>query len=290
MDPTSPAQRRRRRHRSWRAAAWAAHVATAVAVTGSAGVDPTRFTGIVAAIGAVVPVLGLAWHERRAPTSRAPFRFRNRSVVVALAQGAAAGVVVGGAVGWLLAPAVAGALTLPAIAAFRALRYPLSADLGDTGVEIRLRMRPVGSQPAWTNLNSVTLTSKEIIVRAQPGPTRAYQEHIPLDAVLDVEVRPTVPDDDPWFALEDFRLPTPAGDVVVVRHTDGRRILPVLHAADFGAVARARALAASPTPTTTTQSPHPQGPGRPRTPPPRWAAPIRAPRPPGATESGVRPC
>ncbi|WP_232668165.1 hypothetical protein [Pseudonocardia sp. TRM90224] len=242
MATTCPAQQRRQRHRTWRAATWATHLAAAVVVAAMA-TELTRFAGIAATIVAVVPALGLVWHERRNPTGTAPSRFRNRSIGVALVQGVAVGLVVDNTIGWLVAPVAAAALSLPAIAAFRALRYPLSADLGDTDVEIKVRIRPIGNQPAWTNPHAVTLTGTEIVVRAQQGLTHAYEEHIPLAAVLDIDVRPTVPADDPWFVLEDLRLPTPAGDVLVVRHTSGQRVLPVLHAADFGAVANARVRA-----------------------------------------------
>ncbi|WP_232667434.1 hypothetical protein [Pseudonocardia sp. TRM90224] len=247
MGTTSLITRRLRRHRAWRRTAWAGHGGMATAITGMMAVGPVQAAGIAAVFATITPLLILVWREHRTPSTATPSVFRNRSIGVATTQGAGLWLLVGGAIAWLAAPAAAVALAFPAVAAFRAVRYPLSAELGETDVEIRVRIRTVGLQPSWSSPHSATLTGTDITITAQSSPTRIYQERIPLGDVLDIDIRSADPTDDPWFSFDGFWLATPPGEVMVVRHTKGKRVLPVLHAAEFGAVARARAVAATKT-------------------------------------------
>lgn len=163
---------------------------------------------------------------------------------------------VGIAVGDLLAPAgmamwsavasiaavVSAVELLPVVLAVRAVRRPLSADLGEIDVEIQVKIRSGGRRSTpWLAQDDVRLTDEQLIITARPGPRWGYVRIIDLTDVRAVEVRPTREGDGSWFSTGDGHThPPPPGDVVVIDHRRGVQILPVFEPKGFAEVLRAR--------------------------------------------------
>jgi hypothetical protein len=203
---------------------------------------------------AVTPLAVLLWRERRSPAVGRPSRWVTRGL--ATVPGHAVGVGVGMAVAGVLAPAgmtmwtavtvIAAAVSvgelLPAALASRALRRPLSADLGELDIEVQVEIRStMNGLPSWLAQDDVRLTDSSLIMTVRPGPARAYAKSIVLAEIRDVEIRRTDERDGPWFpVVDDYLLWPPPGDVVVIHHGEGVQILPVYEPAGFAAVLEAR--------------------------------------------------
>ncbi len=229
----------------------AVHVAVLVAgfvvIMGRAGVSPIPAT--VAATMAVVPLLILLTTEFWWPSRCRPVVWPRRSIAVSLAQALVLGV---GSVlllhpdlpGGALAALVAAPLLQvgPAILASRALRFPLTPELGATDVEVQAKIRSAQPGiPDWLSNDEVTLSEWELLVKLRPSASSAFLVRILLLDIEDVSARCAVPEDSPWITTADGRVYiVPTDDVVVVEHRDGTLVLPVGQAEEFAATARAR--------------------------------------------------
>jgi hypothetical protein len=235
----------------WLVCAIAVHVAVMVAgffvIVGRAGVSPIQAT--VAATMAVAPLLILLITEFRWPSRSRPVVWPRRSIAISLAQALVLGV---GTVplpqpdlsGGALAALVAAPLLQvgPAILASRALRFPLTPELGATDVEVQARIRShQPGIPDWLSQDEVTLNEWELLVKLRPSVSSAFLVRIPLLDIEDVSARSAVPQDSPWITVAKSHVyVVPAGDVVVVQRRDGTLVLPVRLAEEFAATARAR--------------------------------------------------
>ncbi|MET9231005.1 hypothetical protein [Lentzea sp. NPDC003310] len=103
----------------------------------------------------------------------------------------------------------------------------------------------VDPRPSWyTDAVEVTATGLEITAAsgggrmASTGPRKLSYD---FTGLLGIGTRQAVPGEAPWITLTDGRgLPVPAGEVVVVRTTEGEQVLPVEEPAKFVALVRSR--------------------------------------------------
>lgn len=166
----------------------------------------------------------------------------------AVAFGIAAGALYEGAAPpawWQVAMFACAVLVIELVAiafASRALRWPLSADLGETDVEVQVNVRSSAEWlPVWLSNDNVTLTEDSLITTLRPGGKWAFVERIGLADIADVDTRQTTAQDGPWFVTDGGRMFwPPAGQAVVITHRLGTRLLPVHDAERFAVVLRAR--------------------------------------------------
>jgi hypothetical protein len=246
--------KRLRRARAWLGAAFFIHGATFVFVL-FAIVD-----GSIRPIAAAFVAGGLAitswalllWWERRSPTARRPAHWLRRATMVVLLHAVAFGIAAGSTLDRTSLPAwetVALIACVPLIIelvvvglASRALRYPLSADLGEMNVEVLVKIRSSERwQPSWIAHDEVRLTDDSIVITVRPDAKFAFVAQIAFVDVVDVGIRRTLPADGPWFVIDGGSMFwPPPGDVVVIRHRHGEQLLPVYEPVGFAEVLRTR--------------------------------------------------
>ena len=248
-----PGAARVRRAHGWLRVAFFVHCTLIVYVWCLVSGGAVRPIGaaVAGATLAVTPLVLLLWRERRASTARRPSHWVGRGSVtvpahavgVAVAtsdlfmSGTARSVAI-----MVIAMTVSAIELVPVVLASRILRRPLSADLGEIDMEIRLKVRSaVQWLPSWLAQDDVRLGGETLAITVRPGPTWAYAKYIGLAEIRDVDVRRSKEQDGPWFpAVEGHTFCTPPGDVVVIRHGEGAQVLPVVDAAGFAEVLRAR--------------------------------------------------
>jgi hypothetical protein len=252
-DPGRGASARLRRARLWLDSAIGVHVLTLVAINllvGAGYVQPAM-TAAAATVLATGPLLVLLWYEGRHPSDSRPACWPARALVAALPQSAASGLVGGGLLGETVgAPWQQGVLlacvTLlvqvgPAVLAGRMLRRPLTPELGETSIEVLVKIRSSRGVPGWLEHGDVRLTDQAIITTVRPNMSWKAVICIRLADVAAVDARPGTSEDSPWITLgEGLAYDVPPGDVVVIRHRHGTRVLPVHDAAAFADVVRLR--------------------------------------------------
>jgi hypothetical protein len=253
-DPGRRASARLRRARLWLDSAIGLHVLTLVAINflvGSGYVQPAA-NAAVAIVLATAPLLVLLWYEGRERSDSRPACWPARALVTSLPQSAASGLVGGGLLGeTVVAPWQQGVLlacaTLlvqvgPAVLASRILRRPLTPELGETSVEVLVKIRSNRGVPGWLEHDDVRLTDEAIITTVRPNMSWKAVICIRLSDVAAVDARPGTSEDNPWITLgEGLGYDVPPGDVVVIHHRHGARVLPVHDAAAFADVIRLRA-------------------------------------------------
>jgi hypothetical protein len=230
------------------------HGATFVFVVFAVAGGSIRPTVAAVAAGglAVTSLVLLLWWERRLPTARRPAHWVRRGTMVILLQAVAFGIAAGAVLDRASPPAwekvvlfACAPLLIEFLAiglASRALRHPLSADLGEMDIEVLAKIRsPAEWQPAWLAHDDVRLTDDSIVITVRPDSKWAFVARIAFADVVDVDVRRGTPQDGPWFVADGGRtFWPPSGDVVVITHRQGRQLLPVHEAAGFTEVLRAR--------------------------------------------------
>jgi hypothetical protein len=200
---------------------------------------------------AVAPLVLLLWRERRSSAAGRPSLWVTRALATVPVHAVGVGIALAGlrapaGATWtaitMIAAGVWAAELVPIVLAARALRRPLSADLGELDIEIDVKVRSSESwRPSWLAQDDVRLTDERLIITVRPGPTWGYATSIALAAIRDVEVRRAEERDGPWFtAAGGPVLMPPPGDVVAIHHGDGLQILPVFDPAGFADALRAR--------------------------------------------------
>lgn len=251
VDAQARIRSRTRRARIWLTAAQVVHGSTFVFVVLVlvAGSVPTGAAVVAGVLVAVAPVLLARW-ERRAPSRGRPAIWPRRGLAIVLPHAAAFGIAAGArseptSLPWsqvlLFAAALmvveGGAICL----ASRALRFPLTPEIGEMDVEVLVRIRPVATWlPAWLSNDDVRMTGDALVVTVRPSPTCAYATRIALADVTDVAVRPTGDREEPWLVVDGHRLWPPAGEAVVIIRRSGATMLPVHRPGAFAEVVRAR--------------------------------------------------
>lgn len=207
---------------------------------------------VAAAVLTAAPMAVLLWRERRSSTAGQPWRWPASGVsavpVHAVGVGIAAGDLLGraGMSMWSAVPSIAAVVSvvelMPVVLAARALRRPLSADLGEIDVEIQVEIRSGARRSKrWLARDDVRLTEEQLIITVRPGPRLGYMRTIDLTDVSAVEVRPAREGDGSWFSADDGHADSPPpGDVVVVDHRRGVQILPVFEPIGFAEILRVR--------------------------------------------------
>lgn len=240
---------------AWVRVAFFLHCTLIVYVGCSVGGGSVRppAAAVGAAVLAVAPLAVLLWRERRSSTAGRPSRWLGRGLATVPVHAVGVGIASAdlltlvGMSTWSAVSSIAAVVSaielLPVALAGRALRRPLSADLGEIDVEIRVKIRSAAHwAPPWLAQDDVRLTDEHLIITVRTGPTWAYAKSIALADVRGVEVRRTDEQDGPWFSTEGGHvLWPPPGDVVVIDHGRGVQVLPVFDPAGFGEVLRVRA-------------------------------------------------
>jgi hypothetical protein len=243
---------RLRRARAWLGVAFFVHCTLIVYVgcsVAGGSVGPPA-AAVAASVLTAVPMAVLLWRERRSSTAGQPWRWPRSGLAVVPVHAVGVGIAAGdllapaGMTMWTAVPSIAAVVSvvelLPVVLAGRALRRPLSADLGELDVEIRVEIRS-GARRWWLAQDDVRLTDEQLIITVRPGPRWGYVRTVDLADVRAVEVRPAREEDRPWFSTDDGHVVSPPhGDVVVVGHRRGVQILPVFEPVGFGEVLRAR--------------------------------------------------
>jgi hypothetical protein len=250
---------RLRRAHAWLRAAFVLHCTLIVYVGCAAGggsISPIALAVVATAL-TVAPLVILLWRERRSSTAARPSHWVTRGLATVPVHAGGVGIAsVGvftptGMTTWsaflLTTAAVSVVELVPVVLANRALRRPLSADLGEIDIEIFVKIRSsVPWLPSWLSHDDVRLTDEALIITVRPGPTWGYARCIGLDEIREVEIRRTVDQDGAWFSVADGPvLWPPAGDVVVIHHRLGVQILPVDEPAGFAEVLEARVARAA---------------------------------------------
>jgi hypothetical protein len=242
------------RARRWLGLAFFLHCGLIVHVASAVGTGSVRplVPAVTASVFVAVPLAVLYVWERRSPSARRPSCWAGRGSFVAVLHGVGVGIAFAGPLRtagfstWGAVSSVAASVVVvelvPVLLAARGLRRPLSRDLGEADVEIRVKIRPPERwMPSWMSQHDVRLTDEHLIVMVRPGPTWGYAKYVPLSDVRGVEVRRTDERDASWFSAEDgFVLPPAPGDAVVVHHRTGVQLLPVRDAAGFAEVLAGR--------------------------------------------------
>jgi hypothetical protein len=245
---------RLRRAYGWSGAAFLVYGTTFVFVLFAAvggSIRPTA-VGWAAAVLAIASLVLLFWRERRAPAARRPASWVPRSLAIALPHAIAFGVAAAGVLDRTVPPSwervvLLGcaplAIELVAIGiASRALRRPLTADLGEMDVEIVVKIRsPAEWLPGWLSHHDVTLTDDSVIITVRLDSKWKFVLRIALIDVVEVDIRRTTTQDGPWFVTDDGRpIWSPPGDLVAIKHRRGIQLLPVHDPVGFADVLRAR--------------------------------------------------
>jgi hypothetical protein len=252
VDADRRVQSRLRHARLWLSVTQFVHGSTFVFVLLAVAGGSIRSTGaaVLAAALAIGPLVMLLRWERRTPSSHRPAHWPRRGSAVVVPHAAAFGIAAGeltgtGSPSWLRVVLFAcGLLVVELVAialASRALRHPLSAELGEMDVEVLAKIRPAaGDRPSWLANDEVLVTGDALITTVRPDSKWAFAERIGLGDVVDVEIRRTTGEDGPWFEAEGQAFWPPSGDAVVVTHGSGTRLLPVYDPHGFADVLRAR--------------------------------------------------
>jgi hypothetical protein len=184
-----------------------------------------------------------------------PAAWPGRALAISISQAAACSIAVasgfneGALVPWIqigLPGLVAVLPVVAAVLAVRSLRHPLSPELGELDVEMRVAIRVAApGVPQWFTQDQVRLTRDELIALFRPSAARAAVMRIALTDVTGVAARPVRSQDNPWITLPDGdEYYAPSGDVIVIRHKHGTNVLPVNDAKEFAEVLRIRAARA----------------------------------------------
>jgi hypothetical protein len=252
VDVEARVRSRLRRSRVWLTAAQFVHGSTFVFVVLAVidGSMPTTGAAVAASL-AVGSLVQFAWWERRAPSSGRPAMWPRRGLGVVLPHAAAFGIAAdartelmpGSAWSQVLLFGCAvlvcegGAVCL----ASRALRFPLTPDLGEMDVEVLVKIRSDAEwQPEWAYHDDVRLTGDALLITVRPNPKWNYVVRIDLLDVTGVVVRPAKSSDGPWLVVDGHRFWPPGGDAVAIVHRSGTTLLPVRRAKGFADVVRAR--------------------------------------------------
>jgi hypothetical protein len=241
---------RLRRRNLWLGVGLAIHLAATVAsiraAVGGMVLPVSDAVGVVA-LSISTPFL-LVWFERRTAIWNRPARWLRRALGVLAPHGVAIGITTGAILtgfAWpvrvacplLLVLVQAGCVTL----ASRAVRYPLTPELGRMRVEVEAKIRSTDNLPALASPHDVRLTNEEIIITVRPSISYCVMPRISLDAVTSAAARPALPQDSPWIRIpEGGEYFVTSGDVVEVKCRSGSAVLPVYDAAAFTEVLRSR--------------------------------------------------
>jgi hypothetical protein len=250
----SQVRSRRRRAQIWLAIAYFVHGSTLVLVLLMAAGGSIRPVGaaIVAAVLEVAPLILLLRWERRTPSAGRPAQWVRRGLVAVLSNAVAVSIAAhalttngGLAAPWLWAVlAAVGVLTaeLTGIGvASRALRYPLTSELGEMDVEVLVKIRSERrEQAAWLSSHDARVDDDALIITVRPDFTWAYASRVALVDVVEIRVSRTGSKDGPWFETDGHVCWAPPGDVVVIIHRSGTWVLPVYDAQGFADVLHAR--------------------------------------------------
>jgi hypothetical protein len=239
---------RLRRARTWLGAAFFVHCSLIVYVGCSAAGGSIRpiAAAVAAPVLAVTPLVLLVRRERRSSAAGRPSWWVMRGLATVPVHAVGVAIALAGTAAWTTITMIAAAVwvveLVPVVLAARALRRPLSADLGELDIEIDVKVRSSESwRPSSLAQDDVRLTDERLIITVRPGPTWGYAMSIALAAIRDVEVRQADERDGPWFtAAGGPVLMPPPGDVVAIHHGDGLQILPVFDPTGFAEVLRAR--------------------------------------------------
>lgn len=244
------ARSRLRRARLWLTAAQVVHGSTLVYVVLALVDGAIPAAALIAGALAAVPLILLARWERRAPSRGRPAIWPRRGLAIVLPHAAAFGIAAGArsdqaSPPWVQVLLLACALLViegwAICQASRALRFPLTPELGEMDVEVLVRIRSVATwQPAWLSQDDVRMTGDALIITVRPTPTWAYALRIGLADITDVVVRPTTVRQGPWLVVDGHTFWPPAGDAVVVTHGSGTTLLPVHGPDAFADVIRSR--------------------------------------------------
>jgi hypothetical protein len=248
------ASKRLRRARGWLVSVLFLHGATLAfvlfAIVGGS-ISPPAVAALAGGL-AFTSLILLVIQERRLPTAQRPALWMRRGSMVVLlhsiAFGIAATSTLDGTVPttWHGVALFAGGIFLAELGtislASRSLQRPLSADLAELDVEVLTKIRPASERlPAWLGNDDVRLTNRSVIITVRPDLKWGFAQRIDLADIIDIDVRPTQPEDGPWLQVEGGRMFwPPSGDVVVVTHRHGTHCLPVQEPAGFADVLRAR--------------------------------------------------
>lgn len=241
---------RLRRRNLWLGIGLSIHAAGTVVILLAVVDNIVRPMAVAAAtvVLAVLPPLLAVWFERRTMIRDRPAQWLRRAAGVTIPHAVAFGLTTSTMLAqlpWpvrvsaplLLVVAQAGCVTL----ASRAVRYPLTPELGGMRVEVEVKIRSAENGPVWASQHDVRLTEKEIITTVRPGISYGLMTSIPLETVTSVVSRSAHPRDSPWYRLPDgTEYPVIAGEVLDVRYPGGSAVLPVYDAAAFAEVIRSR--------------------------------------------------
>jgi hypothetical protein len=251
----SLARKRWRRAGGWLGVAFFVHGTTLVFVLSAVVGGSVRPVGaaLTAGVLVVAPLVLLVRWERIDPTGRRPARWVRRGLTIVLPHAVAFGITAAALLGRALShPLAAGVvffscalLVVELVAtafASRALRRPLSAELGEMDIEVLLKIRSSAEWlPSWLAHDEVRLTGDSLVITARPDTKWMFVRQIALADVVDVDTRSTTPQDGPWFVTESGRsFWPPSGEVVVITHRGGNQLLPVSEPVGFADVLRAR--------------------------------------------------
>jgi hypothetical protein len=207
----------------------------------------------VVALGLMgAPLVVLAWTGWRRSGLDRPANWPGWVLAAALSQTVAWVLTMTGSFGgnplgapWLrvvVPTLVASIPTAAAVLAARSVLRPLSAELGQLDVEVRVKIRTgTTTLPHWIMPDEVRLTARELVTLLRPSPSYAAVDRVALADVTGIEIRAGRWQDNPWMRLPDGReYHLPPGEVVEVRLRHGTRVLPVSETMAFTEVLRAR--------------------------------------------------
>jgi hypothetical protein len=243
---------RLRRSRVWLTVSHLVHGSTFVFVVLAVidGSMPTTDAVFAAAL-AIGSLVLLVWWERRAPSSGRPAMWPRRGLGVVLPQAAAFGIAAEARTELIPLPPWSQVLLFACALlvleggaicqASRALRFPLTPDLGEMDVEVLVKIRAVAEwMPAWLSHDDVRLTGDALLISVRPNLKWTYVDRIDLLDVTDVVVRSTTSWGGPWFVVDGYSFWPPGGDAVAIIHRSGTTLLPVHRPDGFADVVRSR--------------------------------------------------
>jgi hypothetical protein len=252
VDVQARVRSRLRRSRVWLAAAHLVHGSTFVFVVLAVidGSMPTTGAAIAAAL-AVGALIMLAWWERRSPSSGRPAMWPRRGLGIVLPHAAAFGIAADARTELIPGPPWSQVLLFACALlvveggaicqASRALRFPLTPELGEMDVEVLVKIRSVAEwQPAWLSHHDVRMTGDALLITVRPNPKWKYIVQVDLLDVTDVVVHSTASWSGPWFVIDGHSFWPPGGDAVAITHRSGTTLLPVHRPDGFADVVRSR--------------------------------------------------
>ncbi|WP_143517249.1 hypothetical protein [Pseudonocardia sp. MH-G8] len=239
-----------RRQWFWLGLAVVVHVAALVAVLTLVVGGRVAPVGVAAAAAALVigaPITAF-WLERRDAVRHRPDRWLRRALLVVVAHACAVGLASSaGTAEWqvqaLLVVALAVVELVCVVMAGRALRFPLTPELGEMAVEVseKIRSEHQAGTPVWALQDEMRLTDEGVVAILSPGAMSAFGIGVRLADVEAVSVRPGRAADNPWVRLDGGERYFVTGEEVIeLRHRGGTMVVPVCNAAAFAEVIRAR--------------------------------------------------